>query len=534
MRSRGVLDQKYIFEYEVGHFAFGSCQVLRDRSGNTMRNCKVVPKSIIQNPHGVVERLNQLKGLQGTHIASVTDVMEDPTSLFIVSEFCAGGDIGDWMDRLDDGHLLEEQTCAAYVRQALLALSQSHASNIFHRDLQPQNILLTSKLPDATVKVNDIGVAAILDPDGAIMQRQTNPYVAPEIRDGSEPAASGAADMWSVGAIAHQLIVGAAPNDGASGGVMGWFSGKRNFEDVWAERSPASRDFVESLLQPDPNQRATAARALQHPWLKSLVPLAGAQWNADTEASRDIRHKTLCYILAVLLIPVLVPFRDFEQLRHAFVDKDTDNDGLNSDTVVLRILLTRCALNEAVTPALSIMDIGETGTVDLCATACADLVAREFFAGGPTGQPLSGPFRATDLAPRMLKRFFEVFGERKQPTSGGTASVDNIRTRLRTATARDMERYAGVSYTEILDPLPENRVVDSQVLTSVLSANACQGTPLGISEFDPVRGSEGRMGDFNDGIMSFFQTCGVQREESPHSINVTEDHEHMGRRRGGY
>lgn len=522
MRSRGVLDQKYIFEYEVGLFPFGSCQVLRDRSSNSMRNCKIVPKNIVRNSNAAVAQLNQLKGLQGTHIAAVTDVMEDPTSIYIVSEFCAGGDVGDWMERLNEDHLLEEQTCAAYVRQALLSLSQSHTRNIFHRDLQPQNMLLTSKMPDATVKVNDIGVAYILDPDGGIMQRhgQTSPYVAPEIRDGTEPVVSGAPDMWSIGAIAHQLLVGSAPNgSGAtSGGAMGWLSrmsGGRNFDDVWNERSPAARDFVECLLQPDPSQRTTAARALQHPWLKSLTPLNGSQPNmAEDDTSRDIRYKTLCYTLAVLLIPVLVPLGDFEQLRQAFEAQDTDADGFNSHTVVTRILLSRCAVKEAVSAALAIADIGRTGSDDLCATACADLIAREFFAAGPTGQQASGPFRATDLAPRMLKRFFDVFGKQ------GVVSAQSIGSRLRTATARDMERYAGVSYTEVMQALPGDRALDTQALSSALAANAGQGTPIGVGSYSAARGSGRGRPAFNTGFMDFFHSCGVGANGDGDEISV--------------
>lgn len=202
--------------------------MLRDRSSDTMRNCKVVPKNMVRSPQSVVERLNQLKSLQGKHIAAVTDVMEDANCIYIISEFCAGGDVGDWMEKLNEDHLLEEQTCAAYVRQAILALSQSHSRNLFHRDLQPQNMLLTSKMPDATVKVSDIGIAPILDPDGAILQRnrRSNPYAAPEVQNGTEAYVSGAPDVWSIGAIAHQLLVGSTPG-GRNGGGLDWlFSSK--------------------------------------------------------------------------------------------------------------------------------------------------------------------------------------------------------------------------------------------------------------------------------------------------------------------
>merc|ERR1719265_2622712 len=205
----------------------------------------------------------------------------------------------------------------------------------------------------------------------------------------------------------------------------------RSDDAMWAERSAVGRDFVQHLLRPW-DERLTPARALQHPWLKGLQPIGGVI--EDSNISRDIRHKTLCYMLAVLMVPSMIPYKDFENMRSMYAQVDSDEDGLAPRHMVKRILLTRCTIKEAVDAAIAIADVNQSDVLDLCACACADLIAREFFAEGPTGQPLLGPFRATDLAPRMLKRFFEVFGERNQPTSGGTASVDNIRTRLRTAT----------------------------------------------------------------------------------------------------
>jgi hypothetical protein len=230
-------------------------------------------------------------------------------------------------------------------------------------------------------------------------------------------------------------------------------------------------------------------------------------------------------MLAVLLIPVVVPYKDFQNLHQAFLSQDKRSDGFNSQAAAHRILMTRCSFNEAVSPALAIADISKSGSVDLCTISCADLIAREFFAAGPTGQPLSGPFHAADLAPRMLKRFFEIFGQNKQPST----SVENIRSRLRTATARDMERYAGVSYGDVVGSLPEGRQIDSQVLKGALSANAGLGTPL-----NPVESTENpqESDDFNMGFMGFFHSCGAtDRDESPFSISVDDDGRSRGRRR---
>merc|ERR1719163_400939 len=188
---------------------------------------------------------------------------------------------------------------------------------------------------------------------------------------------------------------------------------------IWSERSPVSRDFVQQLLAPW-DDRLSAARALQHPWLKGAQP-AGAVATEQPD-SKDVQQKTLCYMLAVLMVPNMLPYRDFEQLQSNFIQNDSDGDGLAPRHIVQRILRGRCALKEAVDAAIKIADVHKSDVLDLCGTACADLMAREFFAAGPTGQPLLGPFRASDLAPRMLKRFFEVFGGR-QPS----VTLSNIR-----------------------------------------------------------------------------------------------------------
>mmetsp|Transcript_133452 Transcript_133452/g.231967 ORF Transcript_133452/g.231967 Transcript_133452/m.231967 type:complete len:537 (-) Transcript_133452:61-1671(-) len=515
VRGKGVLDRQYTCEYEVGLWTFGTLSVLKERDTGSLRNCKTVPKNLLRRTDGVLERLRRLQGLTGTHICAITDVLEDASNFFVISEYSAGGDVADWISRMDEGEFLQETTCATYMRQACLALQQCHSQKIFHRDLQPNNLMLSSKMPDASVKVSDIGLATIFDPDNSIVQRQPSPYTAPEVRNTFDPVSTGETDMWSLGAIAQQLLTGHPPSDRPAMDWLSRLSGRRSSSD-WADRSEIAKDFVDSLVQPAPVDRATAARALQHPWLKSLVPLTGVQLNADTDVAREVRHKTLCYTLAVLLIPVLVPYRDFEQLCYVFREYDKDADGMVNAQGVQRILVARCSLTEAVQAALVIVDIGKTRALDLCAAACADLIAREFFAAGPTGRQLAGLLRASDVAPRMLQRFFEVYGERGQPA----AALGNIRTRLRTATARDMEKFAGVEYEDILDTLPANRLIDTQMLTSQLSANAGRGTPLSADSYLPVRETDGLAG-LQLGLLNFFQTCSADVGKPEESLEIS-------------
>jgi len=520
-----VIDKKYVFEYDVGQWTFGKIQVLKEKESGKLKTCKTVPKASLKSTQNVLPRLRALQELQHPHISSITDVLEDGNDFYIISDHWPGGDVQDWLERLDEGNWLQEQTCAAYVRQAVLALAHSHAAQVYHRDLRPSSLMLTSKMPDAVVKVGDFGLAAILDPDNSIAQKNPTPYIVPEVLKSPEPLRNGAADLWSVGAIAHALLVGQAPSESSAGQNSGWSLARRvrrAEDDGWNERSSMSRDFVQRLLRPAAD-RPTAAKALNHPWLKGLTPLSGVNWRADTDVARDLRHKTLCYTLAVLLLPVVVPYRDFEQLRLSFQQADTDKDGFIPRAVCQRLLLGRCNISEAVVPALNIIDVGKTDVLDLCATACADLIVREFFAAGPTGSPLMGPFRATDLAPRMLTRFFEVFGERVNGAAQNSASSSNVRSKLRTATARDVEMHANVRYDDLLSCLPEDRMIDSQLLTTQLSASAGRGTPLGTDgEMSPLVAKDPWANTFGLDVISIFQSCGAssKREASPHSIRI--------------
>lgn len=524
MASRkGILDQMYVFEYDVGMWTYGSIQVLTERGTGKQKTCKKVPKSELVGTTASVAmaKLQTLKELQHPHISSITNVLEDSDNIYIISEFWPGGDVQDWMERLDEGNWLQEQTCAAYVRQAVLALSHSHAVQCYHRNLQPSHFALTTKLPDAVVKVCDLGLAAILDPESVKLRKNHSPYSSKDVPGTSDPVSNGAADLYSVGAIAHRMLVGSAP--AVASGTSSWMRRARSQEEEsWSERSPMSRDFVTRLMT-TLTASPSAAKALNHPWLKGLTPLSGPTFRADNDGARDLRHKTLCYTLGIILLPVVVPFRDFEQLRVAFQQSDLDRDGFIPRAVAQRILLGRVNIIDAVRPALSIVDVFKTDTIDLAGLSCADLIVREFFAAGPSPAPLIGPFRATDLVPRMMARFFEVFADRRGDKTQAVSAA-SLKVKLRTATAKDVETHANIRYDDVLSCLPEDGI-DQQMLRSQVTQNAGQGTPLGTEScVVPTPSSHAWPLPFSFDVSSFFHSCGsgpsTRREDSPGSIRI--------------
>lgn len=507
MKSR-VRNGKYVFEYDVGLWAFGSVSVYKDRDSNALRTCKIVPKNILRNPTDAVQRLRQLQGLKHPHVTNLVEVIEEPSSLFIVSEFHAGGDIDDWVSevqRQEQNTCIDEATCCGYTRQALLALVHCEQQGVMHGDLRPSCLVLTSKRSDAAVKVDGVGLASVLDPDRSMVRRSAGPYTAPEVMDGTAPFGSCAPDLWSLGAIAHALLVGHPPGE-SSGGLevlAGLFSARG---EEWSERSAMSRDFVQQLLKPV-GERPTAVRALQHPWIKALMP------SGPSAPIQDVPSRTLCYMLSVLLVPTLVPLGDFEKLHWSFVQSDTDADGLIPQSMAQRLLMGRTMTKEVALTAIEIADIGGTGVLDMCAVAVADLIGREFLSNGLAP--------ASELSQRIMKRFFQIYSD----SNSSTVTSGQIRNRLRTATRREMERCCGVDYDQVLVSFPEDCPLSAQILAASFINCGGQGTPIGgsIHSQEPDELSQYIFGI--DGLETMlgglFKACGLSRL-GPRRIEVAE------------
>lgn len=492
-----VVDQKYIFEYEVGIWSFGTVQVLKERETSELRSCKTVAKSLLQNNVGeVVARLRKLQRLQHAHINNITDVLEDKMHIFIISEKTAGNDVAEWLERTsDEGNWIQEQTCAAYLRQALMAMTHSHSCRVYHREMQPSTLLLTTKLPDASVKVADFGLAIVLDPSCALIRKNANPYVAPELlRVNGERISSSAADMWSIGAIAHALLVGRPPE---SLDAWGRFSKTHEDAAVWSERSHASRDFVRRLLAP-PGERSTAARALTHPWLRGSNNIPSVVKEDVSESSR-----MLSYMLALVLVPEVMDFKPVHQIRIAFAEADEDRDGLILNWRLRELLVERGASKEAAAVAIEVVDVFKSTCMDLSAAIAAQLIVQEIG---------DSPVRASEVSSLLLKRVLAVYGN----LQNGAVSMKQLRARLSTATGREMETKAHVNYEEILAPFPEDAALGSNALATEFSACEGRGTPLQEEELseDEEEELEGSCGlAFGlDRVDEFFallmQSCG--------------------------
>lgn len=137
---------------------------------------------------------------------------------YLVLEYLPGGD----MAVLSRHHPLAIERALFYLEQVCAGLAHAHARGVIHRDIKPQNLLLTADRQ--TVKIADFGVAKIEAGEGEITRVGTNLYAAPEHNPlvqtapldlsqiGSEKAQlTPAADIYSLAKTTYALLSGESP-----------------------------------------------------------------------------------------------------------------------------------------------------------------------------------------------------------------------------------------------------------------------------------------------------------------------------------
>jgi serine/threonine protein kinase len=132
---------------------------------------------------------------------------------YLILEYLPGGDLS----KLRSTHGLTIETAFDYLEQICAGLSRAHSCGVIHRDIKPQNLLLTADRK--TVKIADFGVARFAHNDAPITRVGTNMYAPPEhspvfSEDASVVMVSEltpAADVYSLAKSAYVLITGESP-----------------------------------------------------------------------------------------------------------------------------------------------------------------------------------------------------------------------------------------------------------------------------------------------------------------------------------
>ena len=232
MQINGLMLGKYRIEKLINNGSFASVFRAKEELTSRLVAIKALPKSVY--PSGRLRYLFaelSAMALNWGHenIVSIHTVEpgEDEYVAYIVMEYIDGATLYERMST-------ESFSASRAVNIALdicRGLTAVHAQNIIHRDIKPQNILLTS---DDTAKLSDFGVACILEASNAIAATVTGTrkYMAPEQYDGEYDYR---VDLYSLGLVLYEMLTGRFP-----------FRGK-NHDDIKMQKLDAEIELDHEL-----------------------------------------------------------------------------------------------------------------------------------------------------------------------------------------------------------------------------------------------------------------------------------------------
>lgn len=171
---------------------------------------KQLPRAFSADP-SVRERFlaeaRLLAGLAHPHVVPVYDYVEHEGLCLLVMEQLTGGTVA---DRYQQGALDAPSACAI-VLATCAGLHQAHGLGVLHRDVKPENLLLSA---DDVVKVADFGIAKVLvgevstgTPTGVVLG--TPVYMAPE--QALDQPVGPQADIYATGSMLYELLAGRLP-----------------------------------------------------------------------------------------------------------------------------------------------------------------------------------------------------------------------------------------------------------------------------------------------------------------------------------
>uniref|UniRef100_A0AAX7SWH2 non-specific serine/threonine protein kinase n=1 Tax=Astatotilapia calliptera TaxID=8154 RepID=A0AAX7SWH2_ASTCA len=200
-------------------------------------------------------------------------IVADGVCLSLHTQYCNGGDLADYLQAKGT---LREDTLRVFLQQIAAAMRILNSKGIIHRDLKPQNILLSyvgrkkSNISGIRIKIADFGFARYLHSNMMAATLCGSPmYMAPEVIMSQNYDAK--ADLWSIGTVIYQCLVGKPPFQANSPQDLRMFYEKnKNLQPIIPrETSPQLSDLLLGLLQRNQKDRMDFDTFFSHPFLES-------------------------------------------------------------------------------------------------------------------------------------------------------------------------------------------------------------------------------------------------------------------------
>ncbi|KAJ4728005.1 Kinase family protein [Melia azedarach] len=253
-----------------------------DRNQTRLIGDYIVGQRLGSGSFAVVWKARHRQSVPSTtpNIIRFFEAIETEDKFYLVLEYCDGGDLAAYIQR---HRKVSEAVARHFMRQLAAGLQVLQLKHLIHRDLKPQNLLLSTNEETPVLKIGDFGFARSLTPQDLADTLCGSPlYMAPEIIQNQKYDAK--ADLWSVGAILFQLVTGKPPFDGNN--QLQLFQNVLTSTELrfppgaLEELHPDCVDLCRSLLCQNPVERITFKEFFNHKFLEEQGQTVDAEWTS--------------------------------------------------------------------------------------------------------------------------------------------------------------------------------------------------------------------------------------------------------------
>ncbi|HEX9692406.1 MAG TPA: serine/threonine-protein kinase [Gemmatimonadales bacterium] len=210
---RAALADTYDVERELGQGGMATVYLARDLKHDRYVAIKVILPDLAQSL-GADRFLREVQitaKLQHPHILPLYDSGEADGKLYYVMPFVEGESLG---DRIERDKQLPIKDAVLICKEVAEALGYAHSLGLVHRDIKPDNIMMTG----GHAVVADFGIARAMDAAGGEKITQTGmavgtpAYMSPEQASGEN--VDGRSDLYSLGCVLYEMLIGQVPFTG--------------------------------------------------------------------------------------------------------------------------------------------------------------------------------------------------------------------------------------------------------------------------------------------------------------------------------
>ena len=198
----------YLIKNVIGEGTFSKVKLGINMLTGQKVAIKILDKLKLIEEEGIERVLREIKitsEIEHPNIIKIYDIMEDEKNYLVVMEYCAEGELFNYIVKKDR---LSENESSFFYYQLINAIEYLHLNGIAHRDLKPENILLGE---NHIIKLIDFGLSNYISENKLLVTPCGSPcYASPEMIRGEEYNGADN-DIWATGIILFAMLCGYLP-----------------------------------------------------------------------------------------------------------------------------------------------------------------------------------------------------------------------------------------------------------------------------------------------------------------------------------